>query len=75
MAGKTLADHSRAYRTRKAERIARMEAALDNVKLAYVELVEKANQHYNDGIISYAELKTAVNTAAFIRNAAFGIED
>jgi len=72
---KTLADHSRAYRTRKAERIARMEAALDNVKLAYVELVEKANQHYNDGIISYAELKTAVNTAAFIRNAAFGIED
>jgi hypothetical protein len=52
-----------------------MEAALDNVKLAYVELVEKANQHYNDGIISYAELKTAVNTAAFIRNAAFGIED
>jgi len=28
---KTLADHSRAYRTRKAERIARMEAALEAI--------------------------------------------
>jgi len=31
MTGKTLADHSRAYRTRKAERIARMEAALKRI--------------------------------------------
>lgn len=28
---KTLADHARAYRTRKAERIARMEAALREI--------------------------------------------
>ena len=35
MTGKTLADHSRAYRTRKAERIARMEAALREIATGY----------------------------------------
>lgn len=31
MTGKTMAEHAREYRTRKAERIARMEAALEKI--------------------------------------------
>lgn len=31
MVGKTMAEHAREYRTRKAERIARMEAALREI--------------------------------------------
>jgi len=40
MTGKTLADHSRAYRTRKAERIARMEA-----RVALLEEVLREVEH------------------------------
>lgn len=37
MAGKTLADHSRAYRTRKAERVRRMEAIVEQATAAILE--------------------------------------
>lgn len=45
MAGKTMAEHAREYRTRKAERIARMEAALERIAEHPGELANDACWH------------------------------
>jgi len=55
MTGKTLADHSRAYRTRKAERIARMEAQLAELQealnwaIAEIEARTRYSREYQFG--------------------------
>jgi len=53
MTGKTLADHSRAYRTRKAKRIARMEAALREIQ--ELEVRDVHNGYEQDGTFIWEE--------------------
>jgi len=65
----TNAEKQARHRTRKAEKMARMERGMASLAIAYVEAVEAANKNFADGGITYGELKAVVNTAAFMRDA------
>lgn len=55
---KTLADHARAYRTRKAERIARMERALEEISI----ICENALNGIVDRTMAIKAIKDRTNT-------------
>lgn len=60
------------HRLAVKERMARMTASIERFDVAYCEAIETANKQHSDGIISYAELKAAVNTAGWLRRAVHG---
>lgn len=60
------------HRLAVKERMAALTASIERFDIAYCEAVETANKQHREGIISYAELKAAVNTAGRLRCAVHG---
>lgn len=75
MTALTNAEKQKAHRRRMAEKMARYEGALKRFEIAYCEVVETANKQHRENIITYAELKTAVNTAGYLRGAIHNADD
>lgn len=72
MTAQTTTQRTAKHRLAVKESMAAMTASIERFDVAYCEAVETANKQHREGIISYAELKAAVNTAGWLRCAVHG---